>query len=145
MKDKIIINDLEIFAYHGVLNEEKSLGQRFLLSIELELDLKKAGIHDSLSDTVDYGKLCHEVENVFTKTSFDLIEKVAHEVCTFILSKYKLVSSVKIEVKKPWAPIGKPLKYASIVLFRKWHTAYIAMGSNVGDKQKNINDEIEYI
>ena len=52
---------------------------------------------------------------------------------------------VKVLIKKPWAPIGKPLDYAGVEVERQWHTVYIGMGSNIGDKEKNLNDAIELI
>jgi dihydroneopterin aldolase/2-amino-4-hydroxy-6-hydroxymethyldihydropteridine diphosphokinase len=48
-------------------------------------------------------------------------------------------------IKKPWAPIGKPLDYAAVEIERKWHKAFIALGSNLGDKEKNLTDAIEII
>ena len=44
--DKIVIKDLEIFAYHGVLPEEKVKGQTFVLTAELFCDLREAGLTD---------------------------------------------------------------------------------------------------
>lgn len=140
--DKIIIEDLEIYAFHGVNQEEKELGQRFLISAELGLDLREAGQTDRLSATVNYAKLCLELEHVFKQEKHDLIERAAETLCDHILLTYPLVQSVKITIKKPWAPIGKMLQHAAVQLERCWHTAYIALGSNMGDKEKNLQDAI---
>ncbi|HAG42200.1 MAG TPA: dihydroneopterin aldolase, partial [Clostridium sp.] len=102
--DKIYIKDLEIFANHGYFQEEKKLGQKFILSFELDLDLSGAGEEDNLDKTVHYGILCEEIEKEFTKTSYDLIEKAAEEIVNFILLKYEAVDKVKLKLKKPWAP-----------------------------------------
>ena len=48
-------------------------------------------------------------------------------------------------IKKPWAPVGLPLKTVSINISRGWHTAYIALGSNMGDKENYLNDAIAAI
>ena len=69
--DKIYIKDLQIFANHGVLKEEKKLGQKFLISLEVSLNLKKAGDTDDLKETINYAKLCEEVEEQFKKESYD--------------------------------------------------------------------------
>jgi dihydroneopterin aldolase/2-amino-4-hydroxy-6-hydroxymethyldihydropteridine diphosphokinase len=143
--DEMIIKDLEVFAYHGVLNEENKLGQKFLICLELKLNLKEAGINDDIYKTVDYGTLCHEIEQEFTKKSYNLIEKAGEELCEFILLKYELIKEVTVTIKKPWAPILKPLKYAAIRLTRKWHTAYIGLGSNLGDKNYNIEQGLKLI
>lgn len=143
--DKIYIKDLQIFANHGVLKEEKKLGQKFIISLELKLNLKKASVGDDLNETVNYAKLCAEVEKIFKKESFDLIETAAEKIAEYILLNYEKVEGVKVLLKKPWAPIGMNLEYASVEIERKWHTAYIGLGSNMGDKSKNLQDAIDII
>jgi len=143
--DKIYIKDLEIFANHGYFQEEKKLGQKFILSFELDLDLSGAGEEDNLDKSVHYGILCEEIEKEFTKTSYDLIEKAAEEIVNFILLKYEAVDKVKLKLKKPWAPVRKHLDYVAIEIERQWHKAYIAIGSNLGDKEKNIREALEII
>ncbi|MBZ9608575.1 2-amino-4-hydroxy-6-hydroxymethyldihydropteridine diphosphokinase [Clostridium estertheticum] len=143
--DKMYIKDLEVYGHHGVFKEEKTLGQRFLISLELFLSLREAGITDDLTKTVHYGELCQLVEEEFNKESYDLIEKATEKLAEFILLKYDLVQRVKVKIKKPWAPIGKPLQYAAVEIDRKWHTAYIGIGGNMGDKEKNVKESLELI
>ena len=102
--DKIHIKDLEIIAFHGAIQEEKVLGQKFVLTFELDVDLRQAGKNDDLTKTVHYGELAQQIEEEFTKTSYDLIEKAAEEICEFILLNYPLIKKVKLLLKKPWAP-----------------------------------------
>ena len=143
--DKIFVEDLEVYGYHGVNPEEKAMGQRFLISMELILNLGKAGSSDDLNETVNYAELCHSVEEEFKKNKYNLIEKAAEELCKYILERYEIVKKIKLSIKKPWAPIGKPLKYAGIEIEREWHIVYIALGSNMGDKENNIRKAIEAI
>jgi dihydroneopterin aldolase / 2-amino-4-hydroxy-6-hydroxymethyldihydropteridine diphosphokinase len=143
--DKIHIEELEVFAYHGVFQEEKKLGQKFIISAELFLDLSVAGKSDNLEKTVHYGLLCEEIEKEFKSKSFDLLEAASENLTTFILTNYDIIERVKLMIKKPWAPIGKPIKYAAVELDRRWHKTYIAFGSNLGDKRENISSAIEYI
>ncbi|MGE5628101.1 MAG: 2-amino-4-hydroxy-6-hydroxymethyldihydropteridine diphosphokinase [Solirubrobacterales bacterium] len=143
--DRIRIKNLNIYGFHGVNSQEKDMGQIFIISIDAYMDLRKAGFSDNLYDTVSYADLCVEVENEFKKNKYDLIEKAAEELATYILTKYDLIKKVSIEIKKPWAPIGKTLEYASVKINRGWHNAFIALGSNLGDKNSNINRAIECI
>lgn len=143
--DKIFIKDLEVHAYHGVLKEEKSLGQRFIISMELFMDLSISGTTDDLNTTVNYAEVCTKVENKFKEKSFDLIEAAAEELCKFILEEYKLIQKVKLTLKKPWAPIGKSLDYVGVEMVRGWHTVYIGIGSNIGDRKLNIDEAINEI
>lgn len=143
--DKIYIKDLEIFSFHGAIPEEKVLGQKFILSFELDIDLRQAGKNDDLTKTVHYGELADKVEKEFTKTSYDLIEKAAEEICEFVLLNYPLVKKVKLLLKKPWAPTRKHLEYVAVEIERKWSKVYIAAGANLGDKEETLKQAIDKI
>ncbi|MGL5379928.1 2-amino-4-hydroxy-6-hydroxymethyldihydropteridine diphosphokinase [Clostridium sp.] len=143
--DKLHLKNVEIFANHGVFGEEKSLGQKFVLSLELNLNTRDAAITGDLSKSVHYGELCHKIEEEFKRESYDLIETATEKIAEYVLLNYELVNGVKVELKKPWAPIGRHLDYAAIEIERKWHKAYISFGSNIGDKKENINTAINMI
>ena len=140
--DKIHIKDLEIIGFLGAIPEEKVLGQKFVLSFELDVDLRQAGKNDDLTKTVHYGELAQKVEEEFTKTSYDLIEKAAEEICEFVLLNYPLVKKVKLLLKKPWAPTRKHVEYVAVEIERKWNKVYIAAGSNLGDKEETLKEAI---
>ncbi|HJF34433.1 2-amino-4-hydroxy-6-hydroxymethyldihydropteridine diphosphokinase [Clostridium perfringens] len=143
--DKIIIKDFEVFGNHGVFEEEKRLGQKFVLSIELFLDTREAGVTGDLSKSVHYGELAHKVEEEFKKQSYDLIETAAEKLCEFILLEYNLVKKVKVSLKKPWAPILRSLDTVSIEIERGWNEAYLSYGSNIGDKKYYIEEALNEI
>ncbi len=143
--DKIYLKDVEIFGNHGVFKEEKVLGQKFIFDIELSLDLSKAGKENDLTASVHYGELCHEIEKICVEECFDLIETLGEKVSEHILYKYRMVKEVKVKVKKPWAPIGRHLKYAAIEVNRKWSESYLSIGSNIGDKEANLNKTVKMI
>ena len=143
--DKIHIKDLEIIGFHGAIPEEKVLGQKFVLSFELDVDLRQSGKNDDLTKTVHYGELAQKVEEEFTKTSYDLIEKAAEEICEFVLLNYPLVKKVKLLLKKPWAPTRKHVEYVAVEIERKWNKVYIAAGSNLGDKEETLKEAIDKI
>ncbi len=47
---------------------------------------------------------------------------------------------ITLRVEKPWAPVGLPLETVAVEITRGWHTAYVAFGSNLGDKKKFLDD-----
>lgn len=143
--DKLYIRDLEIFANHGVFEEEKRLGQKFLLSLTLDLNLYPAAVEEDLEQSVNYGLLCHEVEAFFKERSYDLIETAAEKTAAFILNRYPQVHGVTVLLKKPWAPIGRPLETAAIEINRSWHRAFVAFGSNMGDSLAIIRHALEQL
>lgn len=143
--DKLYLENIEIFANHGVFKEEKTLGQKFIISLELTIDMREAAITGDLNKSVHYGELCHRIEEEFKRESYDLIETATEKLAEYILFNYDMVKKVKVMLKKPWAPIGRHLDYAAVEIERGWHKAYISIGSNIGDKKKNIEESIERI
>lgn len=143
--DKINIKDLEVFAFHGVFPEEKKLGQKFLISIELTLNLKLPGKTGNLETSVHYGELSHKVEEEFKKVSYDLIETACNEISEFILIEYPIVKEAKVSIKKPWAPIHRSLDTVQVEITRTRRKAIVALGSNLGDKKSNLDNAIKII
>lgn len=143
--DKLYIKDFEVFAYHGVFPEEKTLGQKFLISVTLNLDMREAAITGDLTKSVHYGELCHALEIEFKKESYDLIETAGEMLAIYVLENYDMVSQVSIMIKKPWAPILKSMDTVAIEINRGWHEAYIGLGTNMGDRSQNLTDAIEAI
>lgn len=140
--DKIYIKDLEFIGYHGVFEEEKKLGQKFLISLDLETDLREAGIEDNLERTTHYGYIAKSVEKIFFSKKYDLIESLAEDIAREILLNYNLIKKIKLEIKKPWAPVGLILNYLSIEIERKWNIVYLSLGSNMGNKKENLEKAI---
>lgn len=140
--DKIIIENLELIAEHGVFKEEKFLGQKFIISVEMTTDTREAGKTGNLNASTHYGFVADDIEKIFTSESFDLIETCAEKIAEMILTKYPLISEVKVTVKKPWAPIRKHFDFVAVEITRKWHTVYLSLGTNMGDKKKNLLEAI---
>ena len=143
--DKIIIENLELIAEHGVFKEEKFLGQKFIISVEMTTNTREAGKTGNLNASTHYGFVADDIEKIFTSESFDLIETCAEKIAEMILTKYPLISEVKVTVKKPWAPIRKHFDFVAVEITRKWHTVYLSLGTNMGDKKKNLLEAIERI
>lgn len=141
--DKIKIKNLECYARHGVYIEENRLGQKFVVSAELCMDTRKAGMKDDLDCSVDYGRVCHMINDFMQENTFKLIETVAEKLAELILTELPLVKQITIEIKKPWAPIGLPLESASVEITRRRHKAYIALGSNMGESRRLISEAVE--
>ena len=141
--DQIKIENLEIFANHGVYPEENRLGQKFLVSCILYVDTRKAGKTDDLEASVNYGTISHLIKEKMEEKNYRLIEAVAEQLAEEILLFDEKIRKVMVEVKKPWAPVGLPLETVSVKIERCWNEAFIALGSNMGDKKKYIENAVE--
>lgn len=140
--DEIHVEDLEVFARHGVFPEENRLGQKFVISLVLYVDTRPAGIADCLEKSVHYGEVSAFLTDYMHDHTFQLIETAAEHMAEEVLLHYPLVKGLTLELKKPWAPVGLPVKTVSVKITRFWHTAYIALGSNLGDKKAYLDGAV---
>ena len=141
-RDYITITGLEIYAYHGVYEQEQQNGQRFFINARLYYNMKKPGKSDALADAVNYASCCEFIAQRFSQSRFDLIEAAAERLCEEILCEFPLIREVEMEVCKPEAPIGLPFSNVSVHMRRGWHTAYLSVGSNMGDRQAYIDGAV---
>jgi dihydroneopterin aldolase/2-amino-4-hydroxy-6-hydroxymethyldihydropteridine diphosphokinase len=98
---------------------------------------------DDLALTTDYGEMCRFIDAFVRDNTYKLIETVAEELGRSLLMKYRLLSGVTVEVKKPQAPIGLPLDYVSVVRSMNRHRVFLSLGSNMGDKAEHLRKAIE--
>ncbi len=143
--DKIIIKNLEVYAHHGVLPEEKQKGQTFLISAELSVPLRAAGMTDDLEKTVNYAEVCECIRGAMTEEKYDLIEAAAENVAGSILVRFPLVKKVRITVAKPEAPIPMNFDNVMVSIERRKHVAYLGIGSNLGDKEGYLDYAVEQL
>lgn len=141
--DEIRIDNLEVYAYHGVFPEENEKGQHFYLNAVLYTDTRKAGKTDELTDSTHYGLVCEDMINVMTEHTWKLIESAAEHVAEHVLLNYPLVHAIDLEVRKPEAPIPHPFESVSVKIHRGWHQCYIALGSNLGESAQLMNGAVE--
>ncbi len=140
--DEIRIDGLKVFAYHGVLEEERKTGQDFIINAVMKLPLQQAGIADELELTVSYADVCSFIASFMRDNTFKLIESCAEGISTALFKKYDNLCELELEVKKPQAPISEEFDCVSVKIFRKRHRVYVAYGSNSGDPEHHIEDGI---
>lgn len=143
--DKIHIKNLEVFGRHGLFPEENRLGQKFIINAVLYISTREAGLKDDLTESVHYGEVSHFLTDYMTKHTFGLIEAVAEQMARAALLQFPAIQQITLEILKPWAPIGLPLESVSVEITRGWHRAYIAVGSNLGDKEAYIRQGIQVL
>lgn len=141
--DIIQVKDLEVFCHHGLHKEENILGQKFVVSVSLYTNTRKAGLSDEMTDSVSYGDVCRLIKKEMTRQNDSLLETVAERIARVILLEYKEIDKVKLEVKKPWAPVLMHMDHASVCIERGWHRVYIGAGSNLGDRAAFLRLAVE--
>ncbi len=141
--DQIIIENLQVYAHHGVYREENEKGQNFYINAILELDTRKAGVLDDLECSVNYGEVCRFLYGFLTEHTYKLIETAAEKAAEAVLLSFSLIRRITLEVRKPEAPIPYPFESVSVKISRGWKTVYLSCGSNMGDKAGYLNAGVE--
>ena len=105
MKTVLFIDNLEVFANHGLFEEENKLGQKFIFDIECELNYKKAMISDEMTDSISYADIAEVVVETATTNTFNLLERLAGEILKNIFTEFSQIKNIKLKINKPGAPI----------------------------------------
>ena len=117
--DKILIRNLKIYAYHGVLDEEKANGQYFIFDIDASVDISLPCVTDNVEDTVNYALMVECVTEIFTSQKDDLVERAAQRVADGLFAQFEKISALRILLKKPSAPIDSDFDWVGVEINRK--------------------------
>ena len=117
--DQIILKDLSLFARHGLFEAEAELGQRFFIDVVVEADLTYAEQEDEAEGTVNWADLVNVTTQAFEGRRYKLVEAAAAAIARGVLDHFARAQKVRVEVRKPSAPIEAIFAYTSIVVERR--------------------------
>jgi 7,8-dihydroneopterin aldolase/epimerase/oxygenase len=113
--DSIVLEGMVFHGRHGTLPAERELGQPFVVSVELRLDLRPAGRSDDLSQTVDYGRVYQRAKEIVEGPPVNLTETVAERIAAAVVEEFPAVEAVRVRVAKPHVRLGGTVLAASAV------------------------------
>ncbi len=117
--DRIVLNGLQFYGFHGVNPEERSLGQQFVVDLQVELDLSVPAASDRLEDTVSYTDLYRAVKVVMEGEPRNLLEAAAGAIANRVLNEHPQIDAVRVRVHKPRPPIkGSVIEAAAVEIYR---------------------------
>ena len=117
--DRIVLEGMQFYGFHGVNPEEQALGQSYLVDLAVELDLSQAGQSDRLADSVSYTHLYRVVQSVMEGESRNLLETAAQAIADRVLAQFP-VDAVSVSVKKPRPPVrGSVIEHAMVEIYRR--------------------------
>ncbi|WP_077623929.1 dihydroneopterin aldolase [Sediminibacillus massiliensis] len=117
--DKIYLNKLAFYGYHGLFPEENKLGQRFYVDLVLELDLKKAGMTDEMTESIDYGHVYQVTKHVVEGTAKNLVESVGEDIAQQLFASFQNLKACSVKVTKPDPPIPGHYESVAIEIYRE--------------------------
>jgi len=115
--DSIIVRDLRVKAHVGVTEAERSQAQVLVISVVLYTDLRQPGKSDDLNDTVDYGRVTAEIEELVTSTEASLLESLAEKIAGHIAAM-RGINGVSVEIAKDAPPIEQEVGCVAVRIER---------------------------
>ena len=116
--DRIFLEGMRFYGFHGVLPHEKRDGQTFIVDVELSVDLREAGQTDRLEQTVNYSSVFDCIRRIVEQERYDLLEKLASVISEAVLSGFERVEAVTVRIRKPQVPIRGELDWAGVEIRR---------------------------
>ncbi len=116
--DTLTLTGLECYAHHGVFDFERDAGQRFVIDVVVDLDLRPSARSDDLAETIHYGELAVAITAAVERDPVDLIETVAERVAQTVLA-WPAARAVRVVVHKPDAPIPVPFGDVAVAIVRE--------------------------
>ncbi len=112
---KILLEEMEFYAYHGCFKEEQVIGNRFLVDLEADVDTSGAEASDRLQDTLNYQALYMEIKQAMTAKSH-LLEHLARRILDALATKFPQIRRAKLKISKMNPPIGGKMRCVSVEL-----------------------------
>lgn len=117
--DTITLHGMEFYAYHGVLDEEAKLGQKFIVDVTIGTSLEQAGRTDDLDATLNYAEAYEEIRKIMTLERYRLLEALAETLAARLIGKFPMIQNVRVKVRKVMPPIEGILSGVSVEIERK--------------------------
>jgi dihydroneopterin aldolase len=118
----VILEGLEVHAYHGVYAHERSSGNKFEVDIEVETEFSDSAFHDDLTGTINYEALYALIKKVMDQPA-KLLETVGHSIAEKTLATFSTARRVQVRISKFNPPIGGVCKKATVLVERSRPTA----------------------
>ena len=116
---KIVIEEMEFYAFHGHYQEEQIVGNRFLVDLEMEADLTEPADSDNLNDAVNYQQAYQIVKNEMRRTKSNLLENIGKRILDALYAEMEGIEKATIRIRKLNPPMGGPIKSVGIKMSRK--------------------------
>lgn len=116
-QDRIIVEGIEFYGYHGVPDEEQVVGHRYAVDLEMGADLRRAGRSDSIRDTISYSRAARLAAEIGTGRRCRLLEALAEQIADAILEQFS-PRWVRVRVKKLLPPMKGIVASAAVEIVR---------------------------
>jgi dihydroneopterin aldolase len=116
--DKVALEGMEFYAYHGFFEEERKIGNRFTVDLEVTTNFEKAALNDDLTGTVDYVQLYAIVKDRMEIPS-KLLESIGQDIANEIFKQFDAVVAITLSISKHNPPFGGICDRSKVTLVRE--------------------------
>lgn len=117
--DTISLTGITLYGYHGARPEERALGQRFVVDVDLEADLRHAAATDDLDATVNYSEAYRLVAAIVAGEPVNLLETLGERIARTMFERFPQVQRSRVRIAKPGVAIaGSILREAAVTIDR---------------------------
>ena len=111
----IQIENMEFYSFHGHFKEERIVGNKFLVDLTIETDMKVPAESDNLKDAVNYQHV-YEIVKQQMEMKSHLLEHIAGRILDAIYADIEGINKVTVKVSKLNPPMGGKIGSVSVVL-----------------------------
>lgn len=115
MESYILLENVEIYANHGVFAQETLVGNLFVINLRLKIDFENASESDSLEDTISYASAFEVVKREMSVPS-KLLEHVAGRIVRALKSEFSGIELIELKISKRNPPVGGQVEFASVII-----------------------------
>lgn len=116
---KVLIEEMEFYAFHGHYQEEQIVGNRFLVDLEMDADLSVPADSDNLKDAVNYQQAYAIIKNEMRRTKSRLLENIGKRILDALFAEMEGIKKATIRIRKLNPPMGGPIKSVGVKMSRK--------------------------
>lgn len=120
MESYILLDNIQIYANHGVFSQETLVGNYFVINLKIKVDLEKVFSTDNISDTISYASLYDLIKRE-TSISSALIEHVAGRIISSLKKTFPQIKQIELKLSKMNPPLGGQVESASILIIEDLH------------------------
>lgn len=115
METYILLENVRLYAYHGVGEQERIVGNHYLINLKIKINVMDAVRSDSLEDTISYADVFEMIKKEMAIPS-KLLEHVAGRIISALRKTYPAIENIELKLSKNNPPMGADMDYASVLI-----------------------------
>ena len=113
IKSQVLLQDVRIYGFHGVLPQEQIVGAYYIINMEIDTDFSQAMENDEIDTTISYADV-YDIIKAEMEIPTQLLEHVAGRICRTIFDRFPTAQAIRLEILKENPPMGAECRGAGV-------------------------------